>query len=973
MRMKFTFLLISLIISLNLLSQNEQWDDQFLPANAPDGTIYTIVEMNGDIYVGGQFTTAGGVTVNNIAKWDGTSWSALGTGTDGVVRTIAVRANNLYVGGTFVNAGGNVVNNIAMWNGTNWSGYGTGTNGTVNTIIKQGDYFLYIGGEFTDVNGVSANHVAQWDGTNWSAMGTGLDNTANTLCLYNTDVLVGGIFANADGNTANNLAIWNGANWSEFNGGTNAGVYSLRYTNSAIIVGGDFSVVGATPANNIAMWNNASWVAISNGVDSTVYSITGNTGELYITGTFSNADGNPANKIAMWDGSSWNPLGDGLNNDGYIVYEYNNDIFVGGQFTTAGLNQSNYFGRWASAPVIITQAVNISICNGDSTAFFINVSSSSPLSYQWQLNGSDITGETNDTLIINPVSIPDTGSYTCVIDNDFGTTTSNIATLTVLEAPLFTGHPADTTLCEGQSITFNIAVTGNSPLFQWQFNGSNIIGSNSSTYNIGFVLPANNGTYRCYAANSCGSDTSNSAMLTVNPNPVVSFTGLDTIYCQGDISDTLYGTPVAGIFSGNGITNSIFTPYSLTGYQTITYTYTDANFCVSSMSQQTYVHPPAVTLSISGLESPYCYNDNSDTLTGLPFGGYFSGEGMLDSIFHPSYTTSGLFDISYSFIDTNNCVCSINQAVIVHASFPADFIGIENGYCPDAVADTFIITPPGGTISGIISDTIFDPNIAGIGIHEIYYSFTDINSCLSIDTFTVHVFDYTALNLGNDTSICYGQSISVDTIFTTYLWSTSDTVNIIIPEITGSYSITVSDINGCENNANINVTIMTTPAIDLGNDLNITTSQVVIIGASGVYDNYLWNTGSTGNIIFVDGNQLGEGSYSYWLSVSQANGCYASDTITVNVANSIFVKDVDLENSVSIYPNPVSSKLFIETGNNINSPDVLIIDMLGKVVYKSKIMKNITEIDVSNIPNGSYIILLKGNDSSSKKILNILH
>lgn len=62
--------------------------------------------MNGtDLYAGGTFTTAGGVTVNRIAKWNGTTWSALGSGMPSAVLALAVRGTDIFAGGSFNHGG----------------------------------------------------------------------------------------------------------------------------------------------------------------------------------------------------------------------------------------------------------------------------------------------------------------------------------------------------------------------------------------------------------------------------------------------------------------------------------------------------------------------------------------------------------------------------------------------------------------------------------------------------------------------------------------------------------------------------------------------------------------------------------------------------------------------------------------------------------------------------------------------------
>ena len=87
------------------------------------------VDGSGNVYVGGYFTVIGTVAANHIAKWNGSTWSALGTGMNDAVYAFAVIGSDLYAGGCFTTAGGVSANHIAKWNGTAWSALGTGTNG----------------------------------------------------------------------------------------------------------------------------------------------------------------------------------------------------------------------------------------------------------------------------------------------------------------------------------------------------------------------------------------------------------------------------------------------------------------------------------------------------------------------------------------------------------------------------------------------------------------------------------------------------------------------------------------------------------------------------------------------------------------------------------------------------------------------------------------------------------------------------
>ena len=228
---------------------------------ATNNNIYAIaIDSNNNIYVGGDFTSIGGITANRIAKLSGSTWSALGTGTSDTVTTIAIdSANNLWVGGSFTTAGGLTANRIAKYtvSSSTWSAIISGTNGvnnTVNTIAIDSVNNVYVGGNFTTAGAISASRIARWGGLSWSALGTGMNNTVNTIAIDSeNNVYAGGNYTNAGGVKGNNyIAKWNGTAWSVVGTGLNNNVYIIQI-NSAndVYVGGDFTLAGGVAINRI--------------------------------------------------------------------------------------------------------------------------------------------------------------------------------------------------------------------------------------------------------------------------------------------------------------------------------------------------------------------------------------------------------------------------------------------------------------------------------------------------------------------------------------------------------------------------------------------------------------------------------------------------------------------------------------------------------------------------------------------------
>jgi hypothetical protein len=165
-----------------------------------------LVRPDGDLIVGGQFSTAGGVLSPGIARWDGSSWHALGGGLSipnfpPSAWTLANHPDgSLLVGGEFGGAGGTPVANVARWDGSSWSALGAGL-GPVAFVISSvralhvlPDGSVLAGGRFTTSGGTPLRNVARWDGVNWTEV-PGPDLPARCfLTLPDDTVLVGGDF-----------------------------------------------------------------------------------------------------------------------------------------------------------------------------------------------------------------------------------------------------------------------------------------------------------------------------------------------------------------------------------------------------------------------------------------------------------------------------------------------------------------------------------------------------------------------------------------------------------------------------------------------------------------------------------------------------------------------------------------------------------------------------------------------------------
>lgn len=353
------------------------------------------------LYASGFFNAAGAQAVEGIARWDGTQWSpVLGSGGSGIdndrVYAMAIYDDGsgpgLYAAGSFTGADGQTVNNIARWDGTDWSALtdagGTGVDRFVNALTVWDDGSgpaLYVGGAFFDAGGQSAAYIARWDGTDWSTLpgpvpgplGIGMNNDVRTLTVHDDGsgeaLYAGGIFTIAGGISANRVARWDGNEWSALTGPGATGVDNqvLAITSfddgsgADLYAAGFFTTAGGQPANGVARWDGSAWSGLTapggtglnpGGAAAGLMSFDDGSGPaLYIGGLFSQAGGVDANSVARWDGTDFSPLegamGDGVSNfvNTFAAWDDGSGpaLYTGGFFEQAGGVTANNIARWS--------------------------------------------------------------------------------------------------------------------------------------------------------------------------------------------------------------------------------------------------------------------------------------------------------------------------------------------------------------------------------------------------------------------------------------------------------------------------------------------------------------------------------------------------------------------------------------------------------------------------------------------------
>ena len=223
-----------------------------------------------------------------------------------------------------------------------------------------------------------------------------------------------------------------------------------------------------------------------------------------------------ANAIPAADLSwTWNIPGTQTQLESYKI-RVSNDILP----TVNSVSTSSFsIGR---VTTLTLQPISKSICIGGIVTFSVNATGLN-VTYQWRKDGTNINGATLKDLTIDPISNLDAGNYDCVISGSCGgQVTSTTASLTVLQYPQVTTHPASKVICLGDSAVFSVEATGAELTYQWRKNKIPINFANSNTYKIINSRLSDTGSYDVVVDGKCSlPDTSEPAILTINTPPKI--------------------------------------------------------------------------------------------------------------------------------------------------------------------------------------------------------------------------------------------------------------------------------------------------------------------------------------------------------------------------------------------------------------------------------------------------------------------
>lgn len=561
----------------------------------------------------------------------------------------------------------------------------------------------------------------------------------------------------------------------------------------------------------------------------------------------------------------------------------NSYTIQGGSFTVTPSSTTNYtlvgmngFGCLSATintvnvtvspyPVVTISGTNTA-CSGNAIA----LTASGASTYTW-IN----TSATGSVGLFSPTSLT---NYTVAGTNNAGCTSNSSAfQVTVIPSPTLSVSGA-TSVCAGNALQLTAA---GAVTYTWN-NGNN----NASL----LAFPLNNTTYTVFGNSANGCLGSLTVPVTVNALPNLSISG-NSVICQGG-SSTFSASGASSYTWSTGSNASSVTVSPLITY-TISVNGASSAGCVQTAAQVLTVNPlPA--LNIAG-QTAIC-SGNSQTLTVTGANSYTWSQGSQNAnIIVTPPIGSGVFTLFVSGTNNAGCVATSTVGVPVNPT-PTVSINGNTMICAGGIATL----SANGANSYVWSNNLTNASINVSPASNATYSVigTTTAGCMGMANVSVMVFTNPTLSITGNNSVCAGNQANLSvTGASTYTWSNAvnNSSIIVTPTITSNYSVIGQTTAGCTGTANISVAVVALPTLSILGSTAVCegkTSTLSVIGASS----YVWNTGSTVNVISITPTA----STVYSVTGTSSLGCNGIKQVSVDLLASPQVSITVVSNTVCL-------------------------------------------------------------------------
>jgi len=522
-------------------------------------------------------------------------------------------------------------------------------------------------------------------------------------------------------------------------------------------------------------------------------------------------------------------------------------VYTSASYTVTVTDDNGCVGTSPLTTIEVYSLPNINIiadgplefCAGDS----VRLTAVGGQNYLWN------TGQTGNSIVVTS-----TGSYNVVGGNQFGCVdTSASVSILINNPPIVAIFPdGSTEFCEGGSVDL---VANGADSYVW------------STGDVSPVITATtSGLFSVIGTNTNGCTTETADIeVVVNPNPVPVITPSGpTEFCDGDSVILTSSAASSYQWSTNETTQSI-TVFTSGVYDV---SVVDANGCEGVSARVTVVvnDNPIPIITPDG-QTEFCDGD-SIMLTSSTFDSYLWSTGDTTQ----SIVVSAAGDYSVEGTNQNGCSgLSADVTISVYLNAQPEITASDTVACDgQAVTLTSSQATAYDWSTGANSQQI---SVTTSGLY--WVEVTDVNGCLGADSVEITInptpTPIPVITPDGSTTFCFGDNVNLaaDT-WDSYLWAPNgDTTQSITVNQSGLYVVTVTNEFGCEADAAgvvVTVNELPEPVIQTNGDSAICQGETIEL-STGLFNNYLWSTGDTTQVISVDTT----GTYS--VTVTDANGC----------------------------------------------------------------------------------------------------